>query len=145
STATEEEDNNVTNKEESDHDNETEDNDESVESIPEFETMTFEVIKNEEDNVGTFGVQLRKPNEEYILEDGVVVEMTQYFPEFYLDDGEPESVSTYPFNSAYVFNIQDKEHEEIIFIAIGKNVKTNEDAIYDIQIVDYTYKERKKF
>src|SRR5699024_6824632 len=73
----------------------------------EFSTMTFQIqdMEDEEKSFGEITVDLVTPETYYELDSGVRVELSQYFPEYFLKDGEPATKSKFPKNPAFVFNV----------------------------------------
>ncbi|HLR03217.1 MAG TPA: hypothetical protein VK111_10790 [Virgibacillus sp.] len=106
----------------------------------EFETMTFSVLENDE-KTGTFEVDLTNPDESYEINDDLKVDLLKYFPDYVMVDEEPTSQSDMPLNPAFIFNVVKDEMSESIFLGIGTNVTNEEDPIFNIQLIDYTYQD----
>jgi len=109
--------------------------------LDEFSTMSFKVYEiddPEETALGTFTIDLTAPETEYVLDNGMKIEINDYFPDYYLDDGEPRSESKYPRNPAFVFTVHpvDNGPKEINFIGIGRNI-SNDDNQYKFGIIDF--------
>lgn len=108
----------------------------------EFSTMTFEVVDsdNDENSYGELTIDLLSPEEYYELDSGYHVKLSQYFPEYYLKDGEPATKSKYPKNPAFVFNVfpPDTEEGEVSFVGIGKNIDATGENEYRLKISDFS-------
>lgn len=109
--------------------------------LNEFSKMSFKVFDvndKDEEALGTFTVDLTAPEAEYELENGMKVEINDYFPDYYLDDGEPRSESKYPRNPAFVFTVHSPKDndKEISFIGIGRNI-ADEGNQYKIGVIDF--------
>src|SRR5699024_5095565 len=94
----------------------------------EFSSMTFKVYDvNDEDetSLGEVKVEnLMSPEKTYTLDNGIEVHLNKYYPDYEMDNGEPRSVSKFPRNPAFVFEITDPDtgKKEISFLGIGKNI-----------------------
>jgi len=109
--------------------------------LNEFSKMSFKIYDvndKDEEAIGTFTVDLTSPEPEYDLDNGMKVEVNDYFPDYYLDDGEPRSESKYPRNPAFVFTVYppDNGEKEINFIGIGRNI-ADESNQYKIGVIDF--------
>src|SRR5699024_9493333 len=107
--------------------------------LDEFSTMSFKVYDVDDADqtaLGTFTIDLTAPESEYVLDNGMKVEVNDYFPDYYLDDGEPRSESKYPRNPAFVLIIHppDNGAKEINFLGIGRNI-ANDDNQYKFGII----------
>lgn len=110
--------------------------------LNEFSSMSFKIYETNDQNeeaIETFTIDLRSPESEYEFDSGYRVEINQYYPDYYMDDGEPRSETTYPKNPAFVFNVYspDTDEPEISFAGIGKNISATEDNKYKLGIVDF--------
>ncbi|MRH42356.1 cytochrome C biogenesis protein [Aquibacillus halophilus] len=108
----------------------------------EFESMSFKLHRTddpEEESLGSFSVNLANPENEYILDNGTRVVIDQYFPDYYLDDGEPRSKSKYPRNPAYVFLVYPpgQDDYEISFAGIGRNVDPTGNNEFKLGLQDF--------
>ncbi|GAB3791701.1 cytochrome c biogenesis protein ResB [Virgibacillus kimchii] len=108
----------------------------------EFSTMSFDIVEEDGDgeSLGAFTVDLASPETTYELDNGFQVEVSQYFPDFYMDeDGNPASETNFPRNPAFVFLIYPPESEtaELSFIGIGRNVDATGDNDYSLSINDF--------
>lgn len=108
----------------------------------EFTDMSFKLhLKDdpEEKALDTFTINLAKPEKEYKLKDGYSVVVKDYFPDYYMDDGQPRSLTKYPRNPAFVFEIQGPEQKEpeVSFAGIGKNIDASGVNAYKVGIVDF--------
>jgi len=109
--------------------------------LNEFSTMSFKVFDvddESEEALGEFTVDLTSPEPEYVLDNGLTVEVNNYFPDYYLDDGEPRSESKYPRNPAFVFTVEgpDAQEKEVNFIGIGRNI-ADESNQYKLGVIDF--------
>ncbi|SDQ53392.1 cytochrome c biogenesis protein ResB [Virgibacillus salinus] len=110
--------------------------------LNEFTSMTFKVHEtddSEETSLGNFKIDLTSPKPEYKLDSGFRVVVDQYYPDYYLDDGEPKSKTDYPRNPAYVFSVHppDGSEPEMSFVGIGKNVDATGENDYKLGIQDF--------
>ncbi|MBP1949523.1 cytochrome c biogenesis protein ResB [Virgibacillus litoralis] len=110
--------------------------------LNEFTSMTFKVHETddpEETSLGNFKIDLTSPKPEYKLDSGFRVVVDQYYPDYYLDDGEPKSETDYPRNPAYVFTVHppDGSEPEMSFVGIGKNVDATGENDYKLGIQDF--------
>src|SRR5690625_5304869 len=100
----------------------------------EYSKMSFNVfdIDDPEQSIDTFTVDLANPEDMYELNDGYTVEIIEYFPDYYIEDGAPRSESKYPRNPAFVFKLStpDQANDEVSFIGIGQNIPGDEDHQY---------------
>ncbi|GAA0599605.1 cytochrome c biogenesis protein ResB [Virgibacillus siamensis] len=108
----------------------------------EFSNMTFKIHKTndpEEKALGSITVNLTSPKKEYKLDNGFRVVMEQYYPDYYLDDGEPRSKTKYPRNPAFVFSVYPpgSDKAEVSFVGIGKNVDPSKNNQYKLGIQDF--------
>lgn len=108
----------------------------------EFSTMTFGIFaaNDEEKSFGEFTVDLMSPEETYELETGFKVEISQYFPDYILQDGEPTTQSKFPKNPAFVFRVYppDSDEPEVSFIGIGRNIDPTGENKYRLGITDFS-------
>ncbi|SDI97445.1 cytochrome c biogenesis protein ResB [Salimicrobium halophilum] len=108
--------------------------------LNEFQSMTFKLHDkgNEDTNYGEFTVDLTEPKDEYTLDDGTVVRLDRYYPEFELDDGVPTQVSKFPRNPAFIFEVQRPgEEPEVSFAGIGVNIDATGENDYKVGLVDF--------
>lgn len=109
----------------------------------EFSTLTFELVDAQGNNPKSYGevtIDLLSPEKEYELASGFRVIINQYFPDYVLEDGEPNSVSKFPKNPAFVFHVlpPDAEKAEVSFVGIGINFDPTEKNKYKLKIKDFT-------
>lgn len=108
----------------------------------EFQSLTIAVVENEADEIGTFEVNLLDIADEYEfkLQGGVEVEILEYLPSYFLNDGKVDTYSPNPLNPAFVFSVSGPKSESHIFLGMKGNVKLEQDETdYNMQIVDVTY------
>lgn len=110
--------------------------------LNEFSEMTFDIVEEDGngESLGTFTVNLASPETTYELDNGFRVEVSQYFPDFYMDEsGNPASETNFPRNPAFVFMLHPPESEtaEVSFIGIGRNVDATGENDYRFSINDF--------
>ncbi|MYL48418.1 cytochrome C biogenesis protein [Halobacillus litoralis] len=109
--------------------------------LDEFSEMSFKIHdKDDEDtNYGEFTVDLTNPQSTYELDEGFRVEVVNYFPEYEMQDGQPASVSKYPKNPAFVFNLYPpgEETPETSFLGIGANIDAGENNQYKLGLTGF--------
>ena len=109
--------------------------------LNEFTSMSFKIHETDdpdEEAIETFTIDLITPESEYTFDNGMKVEINQYYPDYYLDDGEPRSETKYPRNPAFVFYVYppDESEPEVSFAGIGRNIPGGENK-YKIGLVDF--------
>lgn len=110
--------------------------------LNEFANMSFNIHKTndpDELSLGSITIDLTSPKSEYNLDNGIRVVIDQYYPEYYLDNGEPRSKSKYPRNPAFVFFIYppDSAKAEVSFVGIGKNIDATGKNVYKLGIDNF--------
>ncbi|WP_163526268.1 cytochrome c biogenesis protein ResB [Halobacillus ihumii] len=109
--------------------------------LNEFKEMTFKIHdkNNEDSSYGQFTVDLSEPKSEYQLDSGYRVVLDSYYPEYELKDGKPVSVSKYPKNPAFVFNVYPpgESEPEVSFVGIGANVDATGENDYKIGLINF--------
>lgn len=107
----------------------------------EFSSMTFKLYETADEaqtSLGEVTINLNSPEKTYALDNGMELEVVNYFPEYEMSDGEPRSVSKHPKNPAFLFKIHpDEGAEELSFVGIGKNIDAGEDNKYKLGIIDF--------
>ncbi|TRM12133.1 cytochrome C biogenesis protein [Lentibacillus cibarius] len=108
----------------------------------EFKSMTFKVHETddpEETSLGSFTIDLTQPKDKYKLDNGFSVDVTQYYPDYELEEDEPASETPYPRNPAFVFTVHPPENEksETSFVGIGKNIDATGENNYKLGIEDF--------
>ncbi|WP_223703519.1 cytochrome c biogenesis protein ResB [Sutcliffiella deserti] len=96
--------------------------------LNEFKAMSFDLENKEtEESLGTIKVDLISPEKKYDLGNGNSVELVSYFPDFILDNGEPNTKSRIPDNPAFVFRMITPQTPsgEISLVAIQQNIEPN--------------------
>src|SRR5699024_9085420 len=93
----------------------------------EFKTMYFEIAKADDENqeaLGEIEIDLQNPEKSYELDNGVRVQLDQYYPDYVIEDGEPTTKTKYPRNPAFVFSVYppDSDEGELSFLGIGQNI-----------------------
>ncbi|MDL4840758.1 cytochrome c biogenesis protein ResB [Aquibacillus rhizosphaerae] len=110
--------------------------------LNEFKSMSFiihETNDADETELASFKVDLTNPAEEYQLDNGFRVMIDQYFPDYYIDDGEPRSQTKNPKNPAFVFLVYppDSSEPEVSFAGIGRNVDASGENQYKVGLQDF--------
>ncbi|MFC4557426.1 cytochrome c biogenesis protein ResB [Virgibacillus kekensis] len=110
--------------------------------LNEFKDMTFKIHETEDPDekaMGSFTMDLTSPESQYKLDNGFRVEVSQYYPDYYLDNGEPRSKTKYPRNPAFVFTVYppDGSEPEVSFLGIGKNINATGENDYKLGITDF--------
>ncbi|QKY69232.1 cytochrome c biogenesis protein ResB [Lentibacillus sp. CBA3610] len=109
----------------------------------EFQSMSFKIHETDdpdEESLGEFTVDLTDPQDEYNLDNGFQVLVSQYYPDYELsDEGEPRSQTNYPRNPAFVFTVHppDNEESEMSFVGIGRNVDATGENDYKLGVQDF--------
>ncbi|MEI3604702.1 cytochrome c biogenesis protein ResB [Pseudogracilibacillus sp. SE30717A] len=108
----------------------------------EFANMTFKVYEKadaDQKALGELTIDLTSPEKTYDLDNGIKVQVTQYYPDYELEDGEPRSVSKFPRNPAFVFNVfpPNSDQGEVSFVGIGKNIDATGENKYKLGILDF--------
>ena len=111
----------------------------------EFSEMTFiihETADSEKAPLGEITIDLYDPEHAYELDNGFIVELTDYYPDYELKDGEPRSKTKFPRNPAFVMSVYPpgEEEGELSFIGIGKNIDATEENKYKLGIIDFDVK-----
>ena len=96
----------------------------------ELKSMTFQLTDKAADkSLGEFTVDLIDPKRSYELENGAIVELKDYYPDYDgVEDGEPVSKSPIPNNPAFIFKMitPEKPDGEMSFVAIRQTLETEE-------------------
>lgn len=108
--------------------------------LNELISMTFELERKEDkQKIGTFTVDLLKPEGTYDLKKGYKIEILDYFPDFAFNEkGEPTSQSKAPNNPAFIFRMYSPEvpEGEVSFAAIGQYLEPLGETKYKINFND---------
>ena len=96
----------------------------------ELKSMTFQLTDKAADkSLGEFTVDLIDPEGSYELENGAIVELKDYYPDYDgVEEGEPVSKSPIPNNPAFIFKMitPEKPDGEMSFVAIRQTLETEE-------------------
>lgn len=108
----------------------------------EFKNMTFQIHEAdapEGQPLDEVTIDLNSPESFYELNDGFELRVTQYFPDYELDNGEPRTQSSVPRNPAFIFNLvpPDSEEGEVSFVGLGVNLDPTENNHYTVDMVDF--------
>src|SRR5699024_5990796 len=108
----------------------------------EFSSMSFKLFDVNDENeeaIDTFTIDITSPDGTYELENGIEVEVIDFFPDFVLDNGEPRSETNFPRNPAFVLKVTDPnlDRSEVSFIGIGKNIDSTGETQYKAGIIDF--------
>jgi cytochrome c biogenesis protein len=113
--------------------------------LDEFKDMSFKIHDQDDDetNHGEFTIDLTDPQSTYELDGGFRVEVVNYFPDYEMQDGQPASVTKYPRNPAFVFNVYPpgEEEAETSFLGIGANIGASEDNQYKLGLTDFNVRD----
>lgn len=91
------------------------------------------------ETVDKFEVLLDKPKSTYKLDDGIKVEILEYYPDFALENDKPTTRSSQPNRPAFVFNVTtpDNPEGEKSWVISGLNLDDlSENNKYDINLAD---------
>ncbi|WP_407268739.1 cytochrome c biogenesis protein ResB [Radiobacillus sp. PE A8.2] len=110
--------------------------------LNEFSSMSFKIHRtedSEEESLGDFTINLVNPEQEYQLDNGFRVTLEEFYPDYYLDEGQPRSQSNFPRNPAFVFFVYppDETEPEISFAGIGKNIPASDDNEYKLGLTNF--------
>ncbi|WP_430785474.1 cytochrome c biogenesis protein ResB [Virgibacillus flavescens] len=108
----------------------------------EFTSISFKIHETDDEKetaLSSFTIDLTDPKSEYKLDNGFRVVIDQYYPEYYLDNGEPRSKTTYPRNPAFVFFVYppNSEEAEVSFVGIRKNIDATGENDYKLGLQDF--------
>lgn len=108
----------------------------------EFSSMSFKIYETADEKqteIERFKIDLMDPETEYTFDSGFRVIINNYYPDYYMDDGEPRSETKFPRNPAFVINVYppNEDEAETSFIGLGKNVDATGENSYKLGIVDY--------
>ncbi|WP_234028649.1 cytochrome c biogenesis protein ResB [Lentibacillus sp. Marseille-P4043] len=116
----------------------------NIESLVEFKNLQFNLNKiTDDDKTGdtldSFTIDLNSPKNEYELDNGFRVVVNQFYPDYYLDNGEPKSDSDVPRNPAFVFFVYppDSDDPEVSFVGLGRNIDATGENQYQLAIDDF--------
>lgn len=103
----------------------------------EFKTMYFDITLAGDENqepIGDIEVDLRNPEKSYELDNGMKVQLEQYYPDYALEDGAPITKTKYPRNPAFVFSVYppDSDEGELSFLGIGQNIDPTGENEYQL-------------
>mgnify|MGYP001226706868 CR=1 FL=1 len=108
--------------------------------LNELVSMTFEMERKEDkQKIGTFTVDLLKPEGTYELKKGYKIEILDYFPDFAFNEkGEPTTLSKAPNNPAFIFRMYSPEvpDGEVSFAAIGQYLEPLGETKYKVNFND---------
>ncbi|MCM3711075.1 cytochrome c biogenesis protein ResB [Sporosarcina luteola] len=106
--------------------------------LNELKSMTFQLMEKTTDkSFGEFTVDLLNPERLYELNEGAIVELLEFYPDFDgVEDGEPVTKSPIPNNPAFIFNMVTtaKPEGEKSFVAIRQTLETNVND-YEVKFV----------
>jgi len=112
----------------------------NIETMEFFDVIVFSVREKEQD-LGNFEVDLRDIEREFELDDGTRIVFDRFYPDFVFEDNEPHSKSDYPVNPAFIFTISKDDHAETKFISIGEDISAEEESVFSLEIVDFIMEE----
>ncbi|HLR42274.1 MAG TPA: cytochrome c biogenesis protein ResB [Pseudogracilibacillus sp.] len=107
--------------------------------LGEFKSMTFHVVSTDDESqsLGKIKVDnLMSPERHYELDNGIEINIKQYFPDYEMDNGEPRSTTKFPKNPAFLFEVIDPEEElvETSFLSIGQNIDATGENKYALRL-----------
>lgn len=107
----------------------------------ELENMTFKIYETddpEERSLDQVTIDLTSPDSSYDLNNGFTLEVSQYFPDYELENGEPRSTSKIPRNPAFIFNVlpPHSDKEEVSFVGVGVNIDPTGENNYTLDVVN---------
>ncbi|GAA0481381.1 cytochrome c biogenesis protein ResB [Salinibacillus aidingensis] len=107
--------------------------------LNEFQSMSFKLHLSDDENespIGEFTFDMNNPKKEYDLGNGYRVVVDDYFPEFFMEEGVPDTKSKYPKKPAFIFFVYgpDIEDYEVNFLTIGANLNPHNNNQYKISI-----------
>ncbi|SET89180.1 cytochrome c biogenesis protein [Salinibacillus kushneri] len=107
--------------------------------LNEFQKMSFKLHRSDDEDetpLGEFTFDMSDPKKEYDLGNGYRVEVDEYYPEFFMDDGVPDTKSKYPKKPAFIFFVYgpDMEDYEVNFLTIGANLNPHNNNQYKISV-----------
>ncbi|QHS22622.1 cytochrome C biogenesis protein [Virgibacillus sp. MSP4-1] len=107
--------------------------------LNEFQSMSFKLHRSDDENespIGEFTFDMNNPKQEYDLGNGYRVVVDDYFPEFFMEEGVPDTKSKYPKKPAFIFFVYgpDIEDYEVNFLTIGANLNPHNNNQYKISI-----------
>ncbi|MCM3638219.1 cytochrome c biogenesis protein ResB [Sporosarcina luteola] len=106
--------------------------------LNELKSMTFQLMeKSTSKSFGEFTVDLLNPGRLYELNEGAIVELLDYYPDYDgVEDGEPVTKSPIPNNPAFIFNMVTpaKPEGDKSFVAIRQTLETNVND-YEVKFV----------
>src|SRR5690606_35257950 len=95
--------------------------------LNELKAMTFDLTnKDSEESLGTFTIDLIKPEKSYDLGNGTKVDLMGYYPDFSgFKDGEPQTATPVPNNPGFLVRMITPEtpEGEVSFVAIQNTVE----------------------
>ncbi|WP_318617229.1 cytochrome c biogenesis protein ResB [Sporosarcina sp. YIM B06819] len=105
--------------------------------LDELKSMTFQLVEKATDKTfGQFTVDLAEPTKDYELENGAHVKLMDFYPDFYMNNGEPDTKTPVPNNPAFIFEMKtpDKPEGERSFVAIQQTLETEQNE-YKVKFV----------
>lgn len=93
--------------------------------------------KATEETIDTFEVRLDDPEDTYQLDQGITVEILEYYPDFALEGNQPTTRSSEPNRPAFIFNVvsPDKPEGEKSWVISGLDLDDlSEDNEYEINL-----------
>lgn len=113
----------------------------------EFESMSFklhEVHDENEEAIVELTVDLTDPNKEYEFDNGFRLELSEYFPDYTIENGQPRSQTNFPRNPGFVFFVYppgEENNPEVSFLAIGQNIPGDENNQYKLSLTGFDVRE----
>ncbi|MFP7493757.1 cytochrome c biogenesis protein ResB [Terribacillus saccharophilus] len=104
--------------------------------LNEFSSLTFRTENG--GRTADFVVDTVDPETSYELENGLLVELIDYYPDYQMDGDAVISLSKYPRNPAFVFQISSQSGDsERLFVSLKDVVSETDANRYSVAAVDY--------
>ncbi|WP_082050389.1 cytochrome c biogenesis protein ResB [Risungbinella massiliensis] len=109
-----------------------------------LKAIQFEVVdKKTGQVVGTFTSDLYdlKPNQKQAVGDRLESEVLEYYPEFEIVNGTPQTKTQEPNKPAFIFRISEKgtDYQEVSWVISGERFPNPETNRYEIQLKDFEF------
>ena len=107
----------------------------------ELKNITFKIVEANDPEMQSLGevtIDLNTPESLYELNNRFKLKVSQYFPDYELENGEPCSNSKIPRNPAFIFNLfpPDSDEGEISFVGLDVNLDATQENKYALDIID---------
>jgi len=107
----------------------------------ELENMTFTIYETDdpdERSLDQVTIDLTSPESSYELNNGFTLKISQYFPDYEIENGEPRSTSKIPRNPAFIFDVfpPDSDQGEVSFVGVGVNIDPSNENKYTLDVIN---------